>query len=34
MRTGEYAKPTAFWRDIQARAEELLAAADPARTMS
>jgi hypothetical protein len=31
MRTGEYAQPTAFWREIQARAEELLPAADPAR---
>jgi len=31
MRTGEYAQPTAFWREIQARAEELLANANPAR---
>jgi len=32
MRNGEYAQPTAFWREIQARAEELLpGAADPAR---
>lgn len=32
MRSGEYAQPTAFWREIQARAEELLpGTADPAR---